>query len=163
MTSWASPLAVSTDTAATACLLTVEGVLDSSTYLRLRDIIVKAALDEPTAVLVDVNALDVPADSAWAVFTSARYHVNRWPDVPVMLICASARRRHVARGSMTRAVPVHATVDIALTASKALLPCPTNGGLLFLIRLFVDDEFLKLCQHLHADNDLVRSIVRLAD
>ena len=48
-----SPLSVSVDTAGAACLLTVDGVLDSSTYLQLRDSIVQAALDEPQAVLVD--------------------------------------------------------------------------------------------------------------
>jgi anti-anti-sigma regulatory factor len=67
-----STLAVSTEAAGTACLLTVEGVLDTTTYLKLRDNIIKAALDEPRAVLVDVNDLGVTVSSAWSVFTSAR-------------------------------------------------------------------------------------------
>lgn len=110
-----SQLAVFPGTAGTARLLTIEGVLDTITYLKLRDAIIKAALEEPAAVLVDVNDLDVSTSTAWSVFTSARWHVSTWPDVPVMLICGQAeRRRAVARTGVTRYVPVHTTVDAAL-------------------------------------------------
>ncbi len=112
-----SSLVVSADTTDAVCLLTVDGVLDSSTYLSLRDAVIKAALDEPRAVLVDVNGLDVPASSAWSVFTSARWHVSTWPDVPIMLVCDNPTcRRAIARSSVTRYVPVHATIDAALAA-----------------------------------------------
>lgn len=113
----ASSLVVSEDTAGTVCLLTVDGVLDSSTYLKLRDAVIKAALEEPLAVLVDVNALDVPASSAWSVFTSARWHVSRWPDVPIALVCGhSGRRRTIERTGVTRYVPVYSAIDAALAA-----------------------------------------------
>jgi anti-anti-sigma factor len=108
---------VSADTTDAVCLLTVTGVLDSTTYLSLRDAVIKAALDEPRAVLVDVNGLDVPASSAWSVFTSARWHVSTWPDVPIMLVCDNPScRRAIARSSVTRYVPVHANIDAALAA-----------------------------------------------
>jgi anti-anti-sigma factor len=117
MVSPTSPLAVSACNAGNILLLTVDGVLDSSTYLRLRDAVIKAALDEPRAVLVDVNALDVPASSAWSVFTSARWHVSTWPDVPIVLVCGHAgRRRTIARTCLPRYVPVHATVEAASAA-----------------------------------------------
>jgi hypothetical protein len=117
MDSQASTLAISADTAGGASLLTAEGVLDSTTYLQLRDAIVKAALDEPQAVLVDVNRLDVPASSAWAVFTSARWLVDTWPAVPIHLVCGHYHRRHIiARNGVTRYVRVHPTVDAALAA-----------------------------------------------
>jgi anti-anti-sigma factor len=113
----ASSLVVSADTADAFCLLTVDGVLDSSTYLSLRDAVIKAALDQPRAVLVDVNGLDVPASSAWSVFTSARWHVSTWPDVPIVLICGHAGcRRTIQRSGVTRYVPVHPTIDAALAA-----------------------------------------------
>jgi anti-anti-sigma factor len=112
-----SKLAVSTEAAGTACLLTVEGVLDTTTYLKLRDNIIKAALDEPRAVLVDVNDLGVTVSSAWSVFTSARWHVSTWPDVPVILVCGHlGRRSTIASTGVTRYVPVHATVEAALDA-----------------------------------------------
>jgi rhodanese-related sulfurtransferase len=108
-------LAVSAFSAGTAALLTADGVLDSRRYLQLRNLIIEAALDQPRAVLVDVNALHVPASSSWKVFTSARWHVHSWPDVPIILICAHpGRRRTIARSGVTRYVPVHATVEAAL-------------------------------------------------
>ena len=98
-------------------MLTVDGVLDSRMYLRLRNRIIEAALGEPRAVLVDVNALRVPASSLWKVFTSARWHVSIWPDVPIILICAhSGRQRIIARSGVTRYVPVHASVEAALAS-----------------------------------------------
>jgi anti-anti-sigma factor len=117
MDSPANSLVVSADMAGAVCLLTVDGVLDASTYLHLRDTIIKAALDEPRAVLVDVDALAVPASSAWSVFTSASWHVSTWPDVPLVLVCGHPdRRRTIAATGVTRYVPVHATIDAALAA-----------------------------------------------
>jgi hypothetical protein len=113
----ASPLSVSVDAAGAARLLTVDGVLDSTTYLQLRNSIVKTALDEPQAVLIDVNALAVPAPSAWAVFTSARWLVDTWPAIPIHLVCGNINRRNtIARNGITRYVRVHATIAHALDA-----------------------------------------------
>jgi hypothetical protein len=113
----ACSLMVSEDTAGTVCLLAVDGVLDSSTYLKLRDAVIWAALEEPRAVLVDVNALDVPASSAWSAFTSARWHVRTWPNVPIVLVCGQVDRRATIEGTgATRYVPVHATTQAALAA-----------------------------------------------
>jgi hypothetical protein len=110
-------LTVSTDDVGAVSLLTARGVLDSRTYRELRDIVIKTALDEPGAVLVDVEELQVPAPSAWSVFTSARWHVSTWPDIPVGLVCGDrARRATVARTGVTRYVPVFATAGEATTA-----------------------------------------------
>jgi rhodanese-related sulfurtransferase len=104
-------------------MLTVDGVLDSRTYLQLRNRIIEKALDEPRAVLVDVNALHVPASCLWKVFTSARWHVSIWPDVPIILICAHpGRQRIIARSGVTRYVPVHASVEAALASLTAGRP-----------------------------------------
>ncbi|OBJ54908.1 sulfate transporter [Mycobacterium sp. 1423905.2] len=98
-------------------VLVADGVLDSSTYRNFRDEVIKAALDEPLAVLVDVNALLVPSKSAWSVFTSARWHVSTWPDVPLLLLCDDwARRRAIAGRGVTRYVPVYASREHALGA-----------------------------------------------
>ncbi|HZU50082.1 MAG TPA: STAS domain-containing protein [Mycobacterium sp.] len=113
-----SQLTIATANTAEVRLLTIGGVLDSSTYLKLRDTVIKAALDEPRAVIVDVTMLDVPASSAWSVFTSARWHVSTWPDVPIMLACGHARgRRTIARSGITRYVPVYPSIDTALDAA----------------------------------------------
>jgi hypothetical protein len=100
-----------------SCVLVTEGVLDGSTYLGLRDAVVKAALAEPRGVIVDVTALLVPASSAWSVFTSARWHVSTWPDVPVLLVCAHGEGREaIRRSGITRYVPVLADVSAAVHA-----------------------------------------------
>jgi anti-anti-sigma factor len=100
-------------------VLVMDGVLDSSTYRSVRDAVIKAALDEPSAVIVDVNRLCVPSASAWSVFTSARWHVSVWPDVPILLVCAQPRvRRAITAGGLTRYVPVHPTLESALDALR---------------------------------------------
>lgn len=108
-------LAVSAFPVGTASLLTADGVLDSRRYLQLRNRIIEAALGGPRAVLVDVNALRVPASSSWKVFSSARWYVSTWPDVPIILICAHPeRRKAIAWSGVTRHVPVQATLEAAL-------------------------------------------------
>lgn len=101
-----------------AAVLFAEGVLDSSTYSSLRDSVIKAALDEPQAVIIDVNGLVVPSPSAWSAFTSARWHVKVWPDVPIMLIAGDLRERQAIAGcGVTQFVPVHPTCHAALRAA----------------------------------------------
>ncbi|OBI85091.1 STAS domain-containing protein [Mycobacterium sp. 1245805.9] len=100
-------------------ILVMDGVLDSSTYRTIRDTVIKAALDEPRAVIVDVNGLSAPSASAWTVFTSARWHVSVWPDVPILLVCSHPRvRRAIAAGGVTRYVPVYPTRPSALDAAR---------------------------------------------
>ncbi|OBJ71977.1 sulfate transporter [Mycobacterium sp. 1274756.6] len=118
-----SPMQVDRGTVEGACLLTVRGLLDGTTYLTVRDAVIKAALDEPVAVLVDVDALAVPAPSAWVVFTSARWHVSHWPDVPIMLICRRpAVAATIAANGVVRYVPVHPSADTALRSLVDLRP-----------------------------------------
>jgi len=98
-------------------ILVAEGVLDNSTYRDLRDTVIKAALDEPRAVIVDVNYLWVPSAPAWSVFTSARWYVSIWPDVPILLVRESHQsRRAIAEAGVARYVPVHPTRQAALDA-----------------------------------------------
>lgn len=108
-------LTVSTSTVDAVCLLTAVGTLDGSTYLELRDSVITAALDEPPAVLVEVSGLEVPARSAWSAFTSARWHVRVWPDIPILLVCG--RRdvaAQIAEAGVTRYIPVHPDVETAV-------------------------------------------------
>ncbi|OBI80114.1 sulfate transporter [Mycobacterium sp. E740] len=93
------------------------GVLDSRSYRGLRDTIIKAALDQPRAVIVDISDLEVPAESALAVFTSARWHVGRWPEVPILLVCeVEAVRKALTRNGITRYVPSYDSMPAAMEA-----------------------------------------------
>lgn len=110
-------LTVHTTTVGDVSLLAAEGVLDSTTYRFMRDSIIKAALDEPSAVVVDVSDVTVPTESALAVFTSARWHVSTWPDIPIVLVCNhSAGRAAIVRNGVARYVPVYPTTESALAA-----------------------------------------------
>lgn len=101
------------------------GELNASSYRTLRDTVVKAALDQPRVVLADVNELRVPDASAWSVFTSARWHVSIWPDVPIMLVCArDAARELIRQRGVTRYVPVFATAQDALQSVGDRKPQP---------------------------------------
>lgn len=120
MASAQSPLAVSTRAWGDNQVLSVDGVLDGSTYRDLRDAVIKAALDEPRAVIVDVTDLQVSAESAWCVFTSARWHISVWPDVPLLLVCRNAAGRDaIRRNGIARYVPLYATLDSAQVAARS--------------------------------------------
>lgn len=98
-----------------ARLLSLRGILDAATYRQLRDVIVKAALDRSGGVIVDVDELSVPVASALTVFTSARWLVSTWPDVPVLLVASSPSVRDTLRANgITRYVPVYANVRAAV-------------------------------------------------
>jgi hypothetical protein len=115
-----SELRIKASVVANACVLTLDGVLDETTYVPLRDTIVKAALDEPAAVIVDVTALVVRDEAAWAVFTGARWQVAEWPDVPIGLVCAHDQGQNaVRRNGITRYVPVYPTLQSAVTELPA--------------------------------------------
>ncbi|OBI78997.1 STAS domain-containing protein [Mycobacterium asiaticum] len=102
-------------------IVMTDGVLNYATYRGVRDTIIKTALDEPRAVVVDVNRLSVPAPSAWSVFTSARWHVSTWPNVPILLVCNDIeRQRTIAASAVTRYVPVHPSLEAALEAVDEL-------------------------------------------
>lgn len=108
---------MSAHTLGNSSVLAFDGILDDTTYLPLRDSVIECALSGPDAVIVDVTDLQVPVRSAWSVFTSARWHVSMWPDVPVTLACQDDRgRARIARTGITRHVPVYPTVESACAA-----------------------------------------------
>ncbi len=141
-------LRVSEGTVGGVCLLTVVGTLDSSTYRELRDSVIKAALDEPPAVLVDVSGLTDTAPSAWSVFTSARWHVSTWPDIPILLVCTHPDvAEQIARTGVTRTVPLHSDTQSALQSlvqgerlrRRAHTELPRHLSSLHSSREFVDE------------------------
>jgi hypothetical protein len=109
-------LQFSTTDVGDARVLTVDGVLDATTYLPMRDAIVNAALDEPCIVVIDISWLTVREDPAWAVFTSARWQIAEWPGVPIGLVSSHEHdRNNLDRNGITRHVPLYATVKLAFS------------------------------------------------
>lgn len=83
-------------------VLHLAGILDAISYRSVRGQIVEAALEQPRSVVVDVDEFVVPRDSAWAVFTAARWLIYEWPGVPLALVCSQADGRQglVCNGSL---------------------------------------------------------------
>jgi hypothetical protein len=103
-----------------ASFLKLTGMLDETTHRPLRDAIIDAALDEPSAVLVDVSELSVPSESAWSVLASAHWFVSTWPDVPILLVCAHPQHHlAITRCGVDRHLPVYPTGESALETVAA--------------------------------------------
>jgi hypothetical protein len=115
------PLTVAAAAVRDSALLTTHGLLDTTSYRSLRDRIIKEALDEPQSVIVDVTDLDVPSESAWVVFTSAQWHVDIWPHVPIILVCQHmSGRSAIVRNGISRYVPVYENIQLAVDALSEL-------------------------------------------
>jgi hypothetical protein len=109
------PLIITAAAVADTCVLNVYGTLDDRTYFLVRDRIIKASFDEPRAIIVDVTKLAVASPSAWAVFTSARWQIAQWPDLPMALVCdRSDGQEALRRNGISRYIPVYWTVDTAI-------------------------------------------------
>ena len=116
-----SSLAVATRMDQSVAVLKVEGVLDISSSAALRDIITKATLDQPSAVIVNVSQLQVPAESAWSTFIGVRWQVHTRPDIPIVLVCADrVAREAINRSEVARFMPVYATEMGAINALDRL-------------------------------------------
>ncbi|MGX9787926.1 STAS domain-containing protein [Mycobacterium sp. MMS18-G62] len=116
-TRWPQALNVTVEFVGDTVVLDARGVLDETSYLALRDKIIQEALAEPRAVVIDVSGLDVPAESAWLVFSSARWQVDRWPHVPIGLVCHDETGRSaIAHSGIGDRVPVFATLEAAVRA-----------------------------------------------
>ena len=88
-----SSLAVATRTDDSIAVLTVGGVLDASNSGALRESISKATLQKPTAVIVNISELEVPAESAWSAFISAHLQLGTQAKVPIVLVSAHRTTR----------------------------------------------------------------------
>jgi anti-anti-sigma regulatory factor/anti-sigma regulatory factor (Ser/Thr protein kinase) len=76
-------------------VLRVAGELNMSSGPRLRAAMLKCLTDQPTAVLVDAEALTVPDDIHLTVLAAVARHAAAWPSIPV-LICAAPPQVTVA-------------------------------------------------------------------
>ena len=98
-------------------VLTVDGVLDTANSAALRDAVVRTILDKPSALILDVTALRVPAESAWAAFIGARWQLHPGVDVPIVLVCARrANRDAIDRSGVARLMPVYSSEKGAIRA-----------------------------------------------
>jgi anti-anti-sigma factor len=113
----AGPLAVAMRTDDSVSVLTVHGVLDAANSSALCDRILKAALDDAAAVIVDVSGLKVRAESTWSAFMGAYWQVGSEPHIPIILVCTNrAAREAIARSGVSHFMPVYPSEKAALKA-----------------------------------------------
>ena len=98
-----------------AAIVTPTGVLDVENYGRLHDALLQIGVDEPGAVIVELDQLVVPRPSTLALFTSIARQLAQWPGVPLLLVAEKAVTRKLLVGQrLHRFVPVHDSVAAAV-------------------------------------------------
>lgn len=92
-----------------------EGRLSAGNYGWLRDELIKQAMEQPSAVIVDVDALGFESTINLTVFSSVWMRINDWPGVPIMLVAGSPSARSVVgQSGVGRFVPVFEDVATAI-------------------------------------------------
>ncbi|ONI76437.1 hypothetical protein ALI144C_36255 [Actinosynnema sp. ALI-1.44] len=99
-----------------SCVVRPLGVLDSTTYRTLRDALVKLAVEEPDALVVDLDELDIAQESVLTVFSSVWMRVSEWPGVPILLAGGRPHQQPLLAGAIVRYTPRYPTVAAALAA-----------------------------------------------
>jgi anti-anti-sigma regulatory factor/anti-sigma regulatory factor (Ser/Thr protein kinase) len=111
------PIDVETVTHSGCSVVRLDGVLDATTYRWLRDTLVKLALEQPEALVVDVDHLDITSETALTVFSSAWMRVCDWPGVAIVLVASTKSHLVMLNGAISRFVPFYTTVPQALAAA----------------------------------------------
>jgi hypothetical protein len=130
-----------------ATIVRPQGELNLATYPCLRDALLKSALEQPRAVVVDVEELRVPGDATLVVFSSVWMQVSAWPAVPIMLVASrQLDRLRLGRNSVSRFIPVFPSVGEALSGlgdpprrRRALIELPHSASSIAMARRFVED------------------------
>lgn len=98
-------------------VLQPRGPLDAVTYRRFTAELVKYVVEQPRAVVVCLDELTVPSETALTAFTSARLRTADWPAVPIVLVArGDALRQRLVRSAIRRFLPIHASVPAAVAA-----------------------------------------------
>ncbi|MFD5827719.1 ATP-binding protein [Lentzea sp. NPDC060358] len=91
-----------------------EGVLGYSTYALLRDFMLKCAVEEPRALIVDLSAVAIATSTVLNVFTTVWLRISDWPALPVLVASGPAHAELFRRAPVRRYVGVFGDVDEAL-------------------------------------------------
>lgn len=103
----------------------VVGVLDRTTYPRLRDRLLEFAADSEDGVLVDIERLELRDRALTRVFSLVALRIGQWPAIPFALVTGRPEQR-AALAAAGRHVPVYPDHDTA----EAAMTCPARrrGG-----------------------------------
>ncbi|WP_018684894.1 hypothetical protein [Actinokineospora enzanensis] len=102
------------------CLLVrPRGVLDPATYPALRDTLLKCAVAQPRAVVVDLGETEVGCESLLSVFATVWLRTCDWPGVPLLVVGVPEAMRTSA---VRRYVRFHDTAGQAVAAAGHTQP-----------------------------------------
>ncbi|GHH27805.1 ATP-binding protein [Lentzea cavernae] len=91
-----------------------DGVLGRTTYPLLRDFMLKCAIDQPRALVVDLSATAIAATSALSVFTAVWLRISDWPAVPVLVATGPAHAELLRCSPIRRYVGVFGDLEEAM-------------------------------------------------
>jgi anti-anti-sigma factor len=112
-----TPLRVDQRDLVGAAVVEPHGVLDAESYGGLRNALVKTAIDEPRAVIVDLDELAVPDSTALSLFSSVSSQIAQWPGVPLLVVATRPEQQGLLSGyRLARYVPVYPSVMAAVGA-----------------------------------------------
>jgi len=112
-----SPLRVDRREYVGAAVVKPFGVLDVASYADLRDALLKAGVDEPRAVIVDVDELAMPDRTALALFPAVAAQLMQWPGLPLLLaVTIATQQEMLTEYRLSRFVSVHPSVSDAVLA-----------------------------------------------
>jgi hypothetical protein len=90
------------------------GWLGLRTYGQLRDTLLKCAADEPRAVIVDLEALQIVDDHVVSVFVTVWMRIAEWSPMPLILVPGHGNARVLQMAAGRRFLSVYPSVSIAL-------------------------------------------------
>jgi anti-anti-sigma regulatory factor len=96
------------------------GMLDVATAPHLRDVLLKAVADQPSAVVVDLGRLELRKTYTLSVFTVVARRTADWSGVPLVLVAGSVMsdRIRVHAKAIARFLPVCPTIEDALATAR---------------------------------------------
>ncbi|UGT44195.1 hypothetical protein LTV02_12730 [Nocardia yamanashiensis] len=98
-------------------VVTAHGRLDTSSYRRFTDDLVKFTVEGPRAVIVVIDDLHIASEALLTAFSRAWMRGEDWPAVPIMIVSESALVRECLHASaISRFIPVYAGVRDATAA-----------------------------------------------
>lgn len=123
MTRQADRLGIVIETLPEATVARPVGVLDLTTYARLRDALLKCSAEEPPGIVVDLSRLAVARAPLLSVFTAVWLQVSQWPGTPLLLAAPTAQvATLLRRTAVSRFVSTYPRCADALAAVTALPP-----------------------------------------
>ena len=93
------------------------GTLDVATYPDLRDRLLKHAVEQPRALVVDLTDLVVELESLLSVFATVWLRTRDWPAVPLLLVASPDQVPNPK--ALRRYATVHGTVEAAIASVGA--------------------------------------------